>query len=81
MRKGALKSQIWINIAVRGLLAVTACAAIAGACSNLNRAIDVKDDWAGEEIIESIIEQQTGMKIDLTPEMSPDSAQSGDNCH
>ena len=42
--------------------------ASAGGCSLLNEALQIKDDHILEEFIEEIIENETGMQIDLTPE-------------
>ena len=43
-----------------------------GACSQLNKKAGLSDNNQIEEKIEELIEEQTGLKIDLTPE-SPES--------
>lgn len=37
-------------------------------CSKCNEWLGLKDDNDGEEIIEQIIKNQTGMDLDLTPQ-------------
>lgn len=36
-------------------------------CQYCNRYFDLQDDWAGEEVVEQLIENQTGIDVDLTP--------------
>lgn len=38
-----------------------------GGCQYLNHKAGLEDDWIGEELLEDVIENKTGMKIDLTP--------------
>lgn len=38
-----------------------------GSCSYANRKIGQPDDWFVEEFVERIIENETGISIDLTP--------------
>ena len=45
-----------------------------GGCQFLNKRFNLPDDHFAEEVLEHKIEQETGMKIDLTPE-SPESAE------
>jgi len=40
--------------------------AVAG-CSYFNKKIGQEDDWFGEEFVERIIENETGIDIDLSP--------------
>lgn len=43
---------------------------ISGGCSLLNRQLGLKDDNEIEQAIEALIESQTGVPVDLTPENS-----------
>lgn len=45
-----------------------ACLLLVSACSDLNKQAGLKDDNPIESAIEFVIEEQTGAKIDLTPE-------------
>lgn len=36
-------------------------------CQYYNRYFNLDDDWAGEEAIEQVIKNNTGIDIDLTP--------------
>lgn len=38
-------------------------------CSNLNKEVGLKDDNDVEQRIEKLIEDKTGIKVDLTPEV------------
>ena len=38
------------------------------ACSQINKFLNLKDDNIFEEFVEDIIDMETGLKIDLTPE-------------
>lgn len=37
-------------------------------CGYINQKLGLKDDNIGEELIEQVIENQTGINADLTPE-------------
>lgn len=38
-------------------------------CSDLNKKVGLKDDNDVEQRLEKLIEDETGIKVDLTPEM------------
>lgn len=40
-------------------------------CSDLNKQVGLKDDNDVEQRIEKLIEDETGIKVDLTPEAKP----------
>lgn len=46
-------------VVVAGLL-------VAG-CSYVNKKLNQKDDWFGEELVEQVIQDKIGIDIDLTP--------------
>ena len=63
-----LLKMSWKDIMIRTLIfLVLGCFMING-CSALNRSIGLEDDNHVEELIEEVIEAQTGIEIDLTPE-------------
>ena len=41
--------------------------ALVTSCGYINGKLNQEPDWWGEQLIESLIEQETGLKIDLTP--------------
>ena len=49
------------------LILMAGCCLIVAGCSYLNEQCGLKDDWVGEQILEKVIEGQTGLEIDLTP--------------
>lgn len=53
-----------VRIAVGFSLLVGFC----GGCSWLNKQFNLKDDHPLENLLEKVIESETGIKIDLTPE-------------
>lgn len=59
----------WI---MRGIIAILFVMAITGGCSYLNKRFNVEDDNIIEETVEKIIEKQTGLDLDLTPNSKED---------
>ena len=47
-------------------------ACLSGGFRSINRMMGQNSDWIGEEILEEIIELNTGLKVDLTPESYED---------
>jgi hypothetical protein len=60
------KMNDWERVILRTLFALSLLALMV-ACTKCQQKLGLQDDWAGEEIAESIIKQQTGLDIDLTP--------------
>lgn len=52
---------------LKGFLVLLALAGIMGGCSYLNRSLGMEDDNPIEQMIEQIIEEKTGIDLDLTP--------------
>lgn len=50
------------------MLKLLAVLLLVNACSEINKEAGLKDDNPIENAIEFVIEEQTGAKIDLTPE-------------
>lgn len=44
------------------------CMVFLSGCSEINRKLGLSDDNIGEEVIEDIIKEETGIDVDLTPE-------------
>tara|TARA_R110002096_G_scaffold88808_2_gene202741 strand:- start:450 stop:659 length:210 start_codon:yes stop_codon:yes gene_type:complete len=56
--------DIMCRVAVLLILTV----AFANGCSYVNEKLGLDDDWIGEEILEQVIEQETGLDLDLSPD-------------
>ncbi len=55
------------NIIVNITIALLLVCSVFGGCSYLNNQLGLEDDNAIEEAIEDVIENRTGIDIDLTP--------------
>jgi len=60
-----------INYILAATIAFVLVSALILGCTYLNQRLGIKDDSIGEELIEEIIESQTGINFDLTP-LSPE---------
>lgn len=60
-------NPVRMDLVMRMLLIMFTVAILQGGCSYINYKAGLSDDWAGEEILEEIIEAKTGVDIDLTP--------------
>lgn len=56
------------------LLMVTCLILTVSSCSTINKALGLKDDNDVEQRVEEVIEQETGVKVDLTPEVKKEEA-------
>lgn len=57
----------WMKFCMALCIALLVASSMIGGCSYVNDKLEQSDDWVGEEIVESLIENQTGFSIDLTP--------------
>lgn len=58
---------VWTLI-MRVFVVVGAIALFLGSCSPVNEWLGLSDDNVAEELIEGLIESETGLLIDLTPQ-------------
>lgn len=61
--QGLSKENIYMKIGIGCTILIL----LFGGCHYLNEKIGLKDDNELEEIVEKIIEQKTGLDLDLTP--------------
>ncbi len=61
------KSINWRIWMIKLIVILFTCAVCFGGCSYFNRKLGLEDDNPIEEAIEDIIENRTGIEIDLTP--------------
>ena len=62
-----IKKIDWIKMAKRTLFTIVLLSCFVSGCSWVNNKIGKNDDWYGEELVEDMIEHETGIKIDLSP--------------
>lgn len=67
LKKRECQMQFLKNDYVKFALLFIGILLMAGACSQVNKMLGLKDDNVLEEIMEEIIEQKAGIDIDLTP--------------
>jgi hypothetical protein len=60
-----------VNIYLNILLVFLCVSVVSIGCSKMNKSVGLKDDNVCEEVIELIIENETGLDFDLTP-LSPE---------
>jgi hypothetical protein len=53
---------------VRIVIGFFSVACVCGGCSWLNKQFNLKDDHPLENLLEKVIESETGIEVDLTPE-------------
>lgn len=58
----------WMKFGMAFCITLLVASSLIGGCSYINDKLDQDDDWVGEEIVEYVIENQTGISIDLTPD-------------
>lgn len=63
------QNEIWTCFSVL-LVAILVSCFLFSSCEPAYRKLGIKDDNAIEEIAESVIDQKTGLDIDLTPSSS-----------
>lgn len=63
-----IKEAEWRKIMIRIIIVLAICSAVMGGCSYFNRQFGLDDDNPLEQAVEDVIEHQTGIEIDLTPE-------------
>lgn len=61
-----VEPEVYLIMRWISLLAVASVCLFNG-CHYINQKLNVKDDWIGEEVLEEVIEYQTGIDVDLTP--------------
>lgn len=52
---------------MRNIPVIVSILVLAAGCCTMNKFLGLKDDNAVEEIVENVIQQETGLDIDLTP--------------
>ena len=52
---------------MRVTLVIGFCLLLCGGCSYIKKKMNMSDDWWGEELLEDVIENKTGISADLTP--------------
>ena len=57
---------------MRLILVAILAAGMFNGCSYLNRKVGMADDHAAEEFLEKVIEEHTGVDVDLTPSTQED---------
>jgi hypothetical protein len=70
VKKKESKLKNWDTIIVKLFIACILCLALFEGCSWVNHRINQKDEWVGEEFLETVIESKLGLpegSIDLTP--------------
>ena len=53
-------------------ISVIAFCGVMCSCSQINQMLGQPDDWAGEQLVEAVIEMETGVRVDLTPVLATD---------
>ncbi len=56
-----------LRLLMRVLILLAVSAVLIEGCTYINRKLGVEDNWWAEEAVEAVIEDQTGISIDLTP--------------
>lgn len=59
---------VYRELVLKGFLVLLVIVSMFGGCSYINSKLGIDDDGFVEEILEGIIKQKIGLKIDLTPE-------------
>jgi len=56
------------GVIMKAILGIILAASLIGGCTMINKKLNVKDDWIGEEIVEGVIKEKLNIDVDLTPE-------------